>query len=119
MTVRITVLVAITVLALLQVTGADMRGEPVCGVPTGEALVLTWQNDYGRWFACGPIQNTLSGERTESKAMGYVYNERRGTPDFVCRVVVGKGDHRAQARLYRLGHDLESYDINCRRRIVR
>lgn len=42
-----------------------------------DGLALSWQNSKGWWFACGPVQCTSVGVRTEEKALDYVTNDDR------------------------------------------
>ncbi|WP_417658188.1 hypothetical protein [Pseudidiomarina sp.] len=41
----------------------------------GNGVVITWQNSSGYWFACGPVQCSSSGSRSEEEAMSYVIHE--------------------------------------------
>ena len=63
----------------------DHLNERICGVPSGEAIALTWQiievTDQAapeRFFACGPIQCTPRGQPNESVVLDYVQSDRRG-----------------------------------------
>lgn len=42
-----------------------------------KGLALSWQNEAGYWFACGPVQCTQAGSETEKQALDYVINEKR------------------------------------------
>jgi len=39
--------------------------------------VLTWKNKAGYWFACGPVQCTSAGNKTEKEALGFVVSDSR------------------------------------------
>ncbi|MFM2483352.1 hypothetical protein [Celerinatantimonas sp. YJH-8] len=44
-------------------------------------LMFTFKSSHGYWFGCGPVQCTSSGNKTESKAMEYIYLPRKhGSP---------------------------------------
>ncbi len=72
----------------------DRLNERICGVPSGEAVALTWQiietsdqADAERFFACGPTQCTSQGQPNESVALDYVHSGRRGGRMlYVCEV---------------------------------
>lgn len=40
-----------------------------------DGLALTWQNEHGKWFACGPVQCTAASNNSESAALDYVTND--------------------------------------------
>ena len=100
---------------------ADRRGKVVCGnIPPDEAIAFTYQAKSfggGTWYACGPIQCTLTSTETEEKALGFVYNERKGTPRYVCRGTAVVGSKRHTVSIYRLGHDLGAGDNDVRWRL--
>ena len=114
--------------------------ERICGVPSGEAVALTWQitevsdqADPERFFACGPIQCTSQGQPNESVALDYVHSGRRGGEIlYVCEVEAvmdffrdsfseggGVRTTATPARVYRLGYPLTGQDQDVRRFIVR
>ena len=118
----------------------DRLNERICGVPSGEAIALTWQivevsdqADAERFFACGPIQCSPQGQPNESVALDYVQSGRRGGEIlYVCEVEavmdffhdsfstgVGVRTTASPARMYRLGYPLTGQDQDARRFIVR
>lgn len=121
----------------------DRLNERICGVPSGEAIALTWQltevsvrPDAERFFACGPIQCTPRGQPNESLALDYVLSDRRGggiqyacevdaVMDFFLDSFSGRLDlpgfrtTARRARLYRLGYPLTGQDQDARRFVVR
>ena len=97
---------------------ADRRGEVVCGsIPPKEAIAFTFQERGRTWYACGPIQCILAGSRTEKEALEYVYNEREGTPRYVCRGTAIQFRKRHTVTIYRLGHDLGPADYDVRSKL--
>lgn len=116
----------------------DRPNERICGVPSGEAIALTWQRievsdrpDAERFLACGPIQCTSRGQPNESLALDNVQSDRRGGRIlYVCAVEAvmdfSRDSFSAEsrtsawpARMYRLGYPLTGQDQDARRFIVR
>ena len=79
--------------------------------PKLRGLVLTWKNKSGMWFACGPVQCIQVGEKTESKAMGYVYNERRHS--------IGRQRKEGRCNKYEVLEGQEKYDLSASRVLSR
>ncbi len=72
------------------------------------ALVFSWkQNDF--WYACGPIQCIKTGEKTEEKALNFVYNNKKETLTFI--------ETKESYRIYSLKRPLKSYDKDVRKRL--
>jgi hypothetical protein len=40
-----------------------------------EGLILTWKNEYGKWFACGPTQCTWGAWDSEEKVLSLVTSD--------------------------------------------
>ena len=66
----------LVVAAIALVAGASVGSERETEYARGH--VVTWQNSAGYWFAVGPVQQILIGEKTEEKAIGYVTLDRHG-----------------------------------------
>ena len=104
---------------------ADARGYEICGVPPTEQVLFTWRNQRGYWLACGPVQCIQVGNRTEEKAMDYVWNEVTGAdgrvagpPRAVCGLPARRGGKRIEVRFYRLFAQQWNYDDDPRRFIL-
>ena len=120
----VTLGVGVMLLAEVMPASADMRGRPICRVPPSEAVVITWQNRAGRWFCCGPVQCTLTGEKDEEESIGYCENktstrfrsEPEGRLQYVCEVPVRRRgwERSVPAHFYRLHADQESWDVDPR-----
>ena len=72
-------------------------------------LAVSWQNKYGRWFSWGPIQKTWTGEKSETKSLGYVFSERKGALRYLGR--------HGKYKVYSVGYRLKSYDIDVRKKL--
>jgi len=74
-----------------------------------EAIVVTWKNDAGYWFAVGPVQNLWAGCKTETEAIelasGLSSTEIDEIP-YNKREVIGKYN------IYKLGRALKSYEVD-------
>lgn len=56
----------------LLIAGVTMACMSAAPAMANRGLVLTWQNQAGYWFACGPVQCIQGGEETEGEAMDLV-----------------------------------------------
>jgi len=75
------------------------------------ALVVSYQNDAGYWFAGGPTQWIQAGEKTEEEALDYVYNDKKDSLRYLGR--------HGKFRVYSLDRDLYSYDTDVRKKLSR
>ncbi len=73
---------------------------------TKSAYAVTWQNSAGYWSAVGPIQATWTGYKKEDEALQKVEGRYRKGFNRVYYTNCGK------FRVYRLGYNLTSYDID-------
>lgn len=78
--------------------------DPDCRIT---ALVITWQNEAGFWFAAGPVQRIQAGERSEEGAMGRVFREEED----VVRLLGQQGPYF----IYSLDRLLRPRELNVRR----
>lgn len=75
-----------------------------------EAIVISWQNRAGFWWAIGPTQKLWAGEKTERDAVDYVYQKSNDRLYYVERRVLHKktsnGTVPINCKIYRLGRPL-------------
>ena len=109
--------------------GAQGRvGETVCSIPPDERIAFSYQAESfggGTWYACGPVQCTITSSRTETEALDYVWNPTKGKDgrtsriSFACNSTAIRGSKRVGVKLYRLNAQQWGYDDDARRFLVR
>ncbi len=100
-------LAAVVVVSLTPSAHADMRGQPVCEVPSDEAAMLTWQINNGSWRIATPAPGaTIPTYPTEESAIGLWRNQ---DPAFVCEVTVEVNFQEFTGRFYRLNRKMQRY----------
>ncbi|WP_176287957.1 ankyrin repeat domain-containing protein [Vibrio sp. JPW-9-11-11] len=67
-----------------------------------DGLALTWQNEYGKWFACGPVQCTAASNNSESAALDFVTNDDSHS-------LYATGQKLGRCKIYKVSN-IESYD---------
>ncbi|APD06040.1 hypothetical protein UJ101_00493 [Flavobacteriaceae bacterium UJ101] len=100
-------IVSILTLSLLTLN-ANTNPSKIYKKDPPNALVISWQKN-NIWYACGPIQCIKTGEKTEKKALNYVYNEKKDSLEYIEK----KGNYK----IYSLNRPLKSYDKDVRKRL--
>ena len=102
---------AITSASSTGVGSMDLRGQPVCGVPTNERITLTVrQVDDGGWYGCGSSDCPTSRRSSESLALLYAaYSSTEHS--YVCEVQASIArDQTGTVYLYRTGDLIKATD---------
>ncbi|MCU0821494.1 MAG: hypothetical protein MUC95_03355 [Spirochaetes bacterium] len=78
-------------------------------IKTQTALVVTWQDGSGKWFAAGPVQTTMIGFKTEQEALYFVYVAK-----FDSLKLIGNLNHFT---IYSLDRTLETNEEDARAKL--
>lgn len=69
---------------------------------TDQPMVITYQNDYGAWNGCGPVQCTASNWDSQEKVVDLVTHEVHGYFSYL--------DSVGRCQVYQSSGELRSYD---------
>ena len=83
-----------------------MVGQPVCGVPADEAVLLTQQLDNGSWRMWSPAAGSIQTHSTEADAIGLWEQQN---PAFVCEVTIRVNFREFTGKFYRLNRKMQVY----------
>ena len=84
-----------------------MVGQPVCGVPADEAVLLTRQLDNGEWRIWTPVAgSSVQTHSTEADAIGLWEQQN---PAFVCEVTIQVNLREFTGKFYRLNRKMQLY----------
>lgn len=65
-------------------------------------MLITYQNDYGNWNGCGPVQCTVSNWDSEDRVVDLVTHDKHGRFRHIGSV--------GRCHVYQSSGELESYD---------
>lgn len=69
---------------------------------TDQPMIITYQNDYGNWYGCGPVQCTASSWDSQEEAVDRITQERHGQFSHLGSV--------GRCNVYQSSGELRSYD---------